>query len=105
MAGPAPAKLIATDITPATGGVDLVSAPEAVPSTKARSLTNFLVDRPGKLVPRGPLVGAALGASVDTVAAVSKPTTVFLSKKTSTVGRTMFPWETHLGLANRTAKN
>lgn len=105
MAATSPSQLVATQIAPATGGADLVSAPEAVPALKARALTNFLVDRPGKLVPRGPLVGAALGGSVDTVAAVSKPGTIFLSKKTGTVGRTMFPWETHLGLPNRTAHN
>lgn len=71
----------------------------------AQALSDYLVDRPGKLVPRGPLVGAGLGAGVDTVGAIWNPTAIMLSKKTSTAGRVMFPWETHLGLVGRTATN
>lgn len=95
--------LQAVQIPPPNAGVDLVSAPENISAQGARALANYLPDRPGKMIPRGPLVGAALGGSVDTVGAIATPSTVLIGKKTSTVGRRLYPWETHLGLPGRSA--
>lgn len=98
-----PRPAAAGDIRPPNGGVDFVSAPEAMAPTSAQTLTDYLVDRPGKLIPRGPFVGAALGAGVDAVSVLPTPTSLLIGKKTATAGRVLFPWETHLGLINRKA--
>lgn len=106
MAASKTGQLAVQQIEVANGGVDLVSAPETTSKGHARTLSNFLVDRPGKLVPRGPLVGAALGAGVDTVGAFATPAALMLSKlDTSVSSRQIFPWESHLGLPNRTTSN